>query len=66
MCMVVSNGHVDELLGDIVIVPGTWTTFVLGEFLCLDNGYLWTVFFDRFPLPLGMNITPMTSDVFVQ
>ena len=29
-------------------------------------GYLWTVVFDRVPSPLGMNITPMTSDVFVQ
>ena len=65
-CPVVSNGSDDELLGDIVVVLGVWTTFVLGELLCLDNGCFQIVFFDGFPLPLRTNVTPSrSSEVFV-
>jgi len=55
-CPVVSNGRSNELLGNVVVVLGTWTTFMLGELLRLDDGCFWTVFFDRFPSPLGTNI----------
>ena len=65
-CPVVCNGCIDKLLGNIVIVPGTWTTFVFSELLCLDNGCLWIVFFNGFPLPLGTHIAAnMTSEGFV-
>jgi len=62
---VVPNGCDDKLLGDIVIVPGARTTFVFGELLCLDNGCLWTVFFDGFPPSLGTDmIAPRCIEVF--
>jgi len=64
-CPVVSNGCIDKLLGDVVVVPGVWTTFVLGELLCLDNGCLGTIFFDGFPSPLGTNIVPISSEVLL-
>ena len=63
-CLVVFNGHDDKLLHDVVIVPGVWATFVLCEFLCLDDSDLWTIFFDGFLSPLGTNITPNSSEVF--
>jgi len=63
-CPVVFNGRDDKLLRDVVVVPGAWATFVLREFLCLDDGDLWTIFFDGFPSPLGANIAPNSSEVF--
>jgi len=57
VCPIVSNGHIDKLLGNIIIVPGARTTFVLSELLRLDDGCLWTVLFDGFPSPLSTNIT---------
>ena len=65
MCLVVSNGCDDELLGDIVVVPGVWTTFMFSELLCLDDSCFRIVFFDGFLSPLCMNIAPMSSEVFV-
>ena len=65
-CPVVSNGSDDELLGDIVVVLGMWTTFVLGELLCLDNGCFRIVFFNGFLSPLRTNVAPSrSSEVFV-
>ena len=65
-CPVVSNGSNDELLGDIVVVLGMWTTFVLGELLCLDNGCFWIVFFDGFPSLFRTNVAPSrSSEVFI-
>ena len=62
-CPVVTNGCDDEFLCDIAIVPGTWTTFVLSEILSLHNGCLCTVFFDRFTLPLGTDVTPTSRKI---
>ena len=39
-CPVVFNGRDDKLLRDVIVVPGTWATFVLREFLSLDDGDL--------------------------
>ena len=65
-CPVVSNGSNDELLGDIIVVLGVWTTFMLSELLCLDDSYFWSVFFAGFPLSLGTNVTAsMSSESFV-
>ena len=64
-CPVVPNGSEHKFLGDIIIVPGVWTTFMLGELLCLDNGCLWTIFIDGFLSPLGMDITSMSTEVLV-
>ena len=64
-CPVVSNGCIDKLLGDVIIVPGAWTTFMLGELLRLDDSCLWSVFFVGLPSPLGMNVAAsMSSDGF--
>ena len=62
MCPVVSNGPGDEFLGDIVVVPGAWTTIVLGDFLSLDYSDLLIFFLDRFPSPLGTDIAPMSTE----
>ena len=62
MHLVVSNGHGDKFLGDIVIVPGVWMTIVLSDFLSLDYSDLLIFFLDRFPSPLGMDITPMSTE----
>ena len=61
-CSVGFNGCCDKLLRDVVVVLGTWTaTFTLQEFLRLDDGYLWFVFFDGFPSPLGTGIIPIIN-----
>jgi len=61
-CPVISNGRDDEFLGNVVVVPGTWSTFVLGEFLSLDSSYLLIFFLNQFLLPFGMDITPMSTE----
>jgi len=60
--LVVINSRSDKFLGDIVIVLGVWTAFMLGEFLSLDSSYPLIFFLDRFPSPLGMDVTPISTE----
>jgi len=62
LCPVISNGRDDEFLGNVIVVPGAWSTFVLGEFLSLDSSYLLIFFLDRFPSPFGTDIAPMSTE----
>jgi len=60
--LVISNGHNDEFLGNVIVVPGMWSTFVLGEFLSLDSSYLLIFFLNQFLSPFGMDIAPMSTE----
>ena len=59
---VISNGCDDKFLSDVIVVLRMWMSFVLGQFLGLDNVYLLIFFLDRFASPLGTDITFMSAE----